>query len=75
VCRHALELMTAYLDGDLAEPGRSRLEGHLATCPHCHEYLAELRVTVLATGKVDPDALSDDALDDLVNLYRQWQSG
>ena len=33
-----------------------------------------MRVTVEALGDVPPDALSDEALDELVGLYRRWQS-
>jgi anti-sigma factor RsiW len=75
VCRDAVALMTAYLDGDLGDRDRERLEAHLADCPHCSEYLAQLRVTIDTLGQVDLDELSDDAVDDLVQLYRRWQAG
>ena len=48
VCRQAVELMADYLDGRLAGNDRQRLEVHLAGCPHCSEYLAQLRVTINA---------------------------
>ena len=75
VCRQAVELMTAYLDGALDAHDRDRLEAHLADCPHCSEYLAQIRITVDALGHVDPDELTEEALDDLVGLYRQWRTG
>jgi anti-sigma factor RsiW len=34
VCRQAVELMAGYLDGALPGPERTRLEAHLAHCPH-----------------------------------------
>jgi anti-sigma factor RsiW len=74
VCRQAVALMAGYLDDALAERDRARLEGHLAECPHCHEYLAQLRATIRATGSIQPDVLSDDALDELVSLYRRWRA-
>jgi anti-sigma factor RsiW len=74
VCREAVALMTDYLEGQLDERDRARLEGHLAACPHCSEYLAQLRVTIDALGRADPDALSDDAVDELVGLYRLWRA-
>ena len=74
VCRQAVELMTAYLDGALDQADQGRLEAHLADCPHCSEYLAQIRITIDALGHVDPDELSEEALDDLVDLYRQWRS-
>jgi anti-sigma factor RsiW len=75
VCRDAVALMTAYLDGDLDDRDRERLEAHLADCAHCSEYLAQLRVTIDTLGQVDIDELSDDQVDDLVQLYRRWQAG
>jgi anti-sigma factor RsiW len=74
VCRQAVELMTDYLDGALRGSDRARLEAHLADCPHCSEHLAQLRVTIAVLGRVEPDALSEEALDDLVVLYRQWRA-
>ena len=75
VCRDAVALMTAYLEGELGDRDRTRLETHLADCPHCSEYLAQLRVTIDALGHVEIDELSDEALDDLVHVYRQWSAG
>ena len=67
--------MTEYLDGTLDDRDRARLETHLAACPHCSEYLAQLRVTIDALGRVEPDDLPDDAVDELVTLYRRWRAG
>lgn len=75
VCRQAVALMAGYLDGALSARDTARLEGHLAACPHCSEYLAQLRVTIDAVGHVEPDDLSDEALDELVTLYRRWRAG
>jgi anti-sigma factor RsiW len=73
VCRQAVDLMADYLDGRLDANQVRRLEEHLAGCPHCTEYLAQLRVTIDALGHADPATLDDEALDDLVHLYRQWR--
>ena len=74
VCRDAVALMTSYIDGELDTRDSVRLEAHLANCPHCAEYLAQLRVTVDALGHVEPDDLSDEVVDDLVELYRRWRA-
>jgi anti-sigma factor RsiW len=67
--------MTDYLDNQLTADDRARLEEHLAACPHCSEYLAQLKVTIDALGHAEPDALSDEAVDALVDLYQAWQAG
>jgi anti-sigma factor RsiW len=46
VCQQAVELVTAYLEGTLASGGRRRFEAHLAGCPHCTEYLGQIRKTI-----------------------------
>lgn len=74
VCRKAVALMTDYLEGALAERDRAGLEEHLADCPHCSEYLAQMRVTIDALGRIEPEDLSDEAVDDLVALYRSWRA-
>jgi anti-sigma factor RsiW len=74
VCRQAVALVADYLEGRLAAGDAQRLERHLAGCPHCSEYLAQLRVTIDALGHAEPDDLTDDAIDELVHLYRQWRA-
>lgn len=74
VCRQAVELMAGYLDDALSPLDRGRLEAHLVDCPHCSEHLAQLRITIDILGRVEPGDLSEDALDDLVGLYRRWRS-
>lgn len=73
VCRRAVALMTDYLDDALSPRDRARLEDHLAACPHCGEYLAQMRAIIDAAGRVEPDDLPPDALDELVGLYRSWR--
>lgn len=75
VCRQAVALMADYLEGALAEGDRRRLERHLAGCPHCSEYLAQVRATIDAVGRIEPDDLPDEAVDELVTLYRRWRAG
>lgn len=67
--------MAAYLDGELDRTDHARLEGHLAACPHCSEYLAQIKATIDALGRIEPEELSDQALDELVTLYRSWRDG
>ena len=74
VCRDAGARVADYLEGRLGARDAARLEGHLAACPHCSEYLAQMQVTIDALGRVDVEDLSDEALDDLVGLYRSWRA-
>jgi anti-sigma factor RsiW len=73
VCQEVVEMVTDYLEGALPRGERRRLEAHLADCPHCTEYLAQMRATIRLTGRLEPDDLSAEMRDDLEELYRRWR--
>jgi len=75
VCQQVVELVTDYLEGALPRRDRERLEQHLADCPHCAEYLRQMRLTIATVGRVRPADLTSEARDDLVALYRRWAEG
>ena len=74
VCQEVVELVTDYLEGALPRAERRRFEAHLADCPHCTEYLAQMRATIRLTGRLDPADLSAEMQEDLGELYRRWRS-
>ena len=74
VCREAVELVTDYLEGALTGRDRARLEAHLAACPHCSEYLAQMRKTLDVLGRIEPEELDPLVQDELVALYRRWRT-
>ena len=73
VCQQVVELITDYLEGTLSRSDRRRLERHLAACPHCTEYLAQLRTTIAVTGQVTAGDLTGPMRDDLAEVYRRWR--
>ena len=75
VCQRAVELVTAYLEGTLAPAGRRRFEAHLADCPHCTGYLAQMRKTIELTGSLTPADLTPQMQDEFIAIYRQWRAG
>jgi anti-sigma factor RsiW len=75
VCREAVELVTEYLEGALPPRDLVRFEAHLAECPHCREYLAQMRATLDLLGRIEPDTLEPEVRDELLALYRRWQAG
>jgi anti-sigma factor RsiW len=74
VCQQAVELVTDYIEGALSRADRRRFESHLAGCPHCTEYLEQMRVTIRLSGRLEPDELPPEVRDELVALYRQWHA-
>lgn len=75
VCRDAVALMSAYVDGMLTRADQERLERHLADCPLCTRYLEQLRATVEALGQVSAPEVPEAVVDELVALYQRWQTG
>jgi anti-sigma factor RsiW len=75
VCREAVELVTAYIEGRLTTRDQARLETHLAVCPHCTEYVHQMRTTIALLGRAEPPPIDPVTRDELVALYRRWQAG
>ena len=74
VCRQFVEDVTAYLEGTLPEPVTARVESHLADCPHCREYLAQMRRTIAATHERadhDVDTMPTDVRERLMQAFRE----
>jgi anti-sigma factor RsiW len=60
VCRQFVEDVTGYLEGTLPADVVARIDEHLADCPHCREYLREMRRTI-----TDARALSERDVDEM----------
>ncbi len=74
VCQQAVELVTDYLEGALSRGDRRRFEAHLAGCPHCTEYLAQMRATISLTGSVTPEDLTPRMRSEFIDLYRNFRA-
>jgi anti-sigma factor RsiW len=72
-CRDLVELVTEYLEGTLPAADRGRFEEHLGMCPPCQTYLDQMRQTLRAVGRLPRDAVSDDAKDAFLHVFRDWK--
>ncbi len=73
VCRQFVEDVTAYLEGALPDEVAVLVEAHLADCPHCREYLEQMRLTIAMerqVGEDDVDAMPADVRDRLMQAFR-----
>jgi anti-sigma factor RsiW len=73
VCQEVVELVTDYLEDALLAADRRRFEEHLAGCPHCTEYLAQMRETIKLAGRLTPEDVAPAMRSDLTDLYRRWR--
>jgi anti-sigma factor RsiW len=55
VCRDFVADVTAYLEGALGHDVARRVDAHLTDCPHCREYLAQMRRTITDSGRLGAD--------------------
>lgn len=69
-CARIVELITDYLEGALEEDLRDRFEEHLSYCPPCREYLAQMRATVRATGRLTESDVPPETMDALMRAFR-----
>ena len=74
VCRRGVVLVPGDLEGSLSGRDRRRFEAHLAGCPHCTEYLAQMRETIRLTGRLEPEDLTPQMREEFTDLYRRWRS-
>jgi anti-sigma factor RsiW len=74
VCRQAVELVTGYLEGTLTRAGRPRFEAHLAGCPHCTEYSAQMRKTIELTRSLTLAGLTPRTQYELIVTRRQCRA-
>jgi anti-sigma factor RsiW len=73
VCDEVVELVSDYLEGALPGGERRRFERHLAGCPNCTEYLAQMRETIRLTGRLGPEDLSPQMREEFGELFRRWR--
>jgi predicted anti-sigma-YlaC factor YlaD len=71
-CIEVVELVTNYLEGVLDRKTKRAVETHLRACPHCHEYLDQMRHTIAVLGRVPPETLSTRARSKLLAAFRDW---
>jgi anti-sigma factor RsiW len=74
-CRELVELVTAYLEGDLGPAEVARVEAHVAECDGCDMVLDEFRDTIRLTGMLTEDEVTPAQRDTLLEAFRDWRTG
>lgn len=74
-CREFVALVTDYLEGALPPQVEAAVAAHLALCPHCEEYLDEIRATIAGLGEVPVESLSERTRTGLREAFRTYRAG
>jgi anti-sigma factor RsiW len=74
-CQELVEAITDYLEGRLSQRDRRRFEAHIEGCPHCTEYLEQMRATITATGQLRAQEIPPGQRDALLDAFREYLEG
>ena len=69
-CRQVVELVTDYLEGELATDVALVVERHLSMCQGCAAYLEQMRETIRATGALRDDDVPPQVMEPLIEAFR-----
>jgi anti-sigma factor RsiW len=69
-CNELVEVITAYLEGTLPDEDRQRFDEHLAECPFCTDYVAQMRATIAGLGRIDEATISPATRAELLGAFR-----
>ncbi len=72
-CREIVQLMTEYLEGTMPTEERLRFERHVAICPACRGFLAQMRETLRLSGDVTEESISPEVRAELLAAFRDWK--
>ena len=72
-CKELVELVTDYLDGTMSDADRLRFDEHLALCPPCVEYVAQIGRTIRAVGTTWRAVEDTCQANELLAIFRDWK--
>jgi anti-sigma factor RsiW len=72
-CSEIVEMVTAFFETRLSPDDTERFEEHLAFCGGCSMYLAQMRATVAATGRLRAEDIPAELQDRLLAAFREWK--
>jgi anti-sigma factor RsiW len=72
MCRDVVELITAYLEGELPAAVREAVEAHLSGCDGCTTVLEEFRRTIALTGMLTDEQVTPAQRATLLEAFRGW---
>ncbi len=75
VCQQWVEMVTDYLEGTLPAPLQQAADRHLGECPHCREYLEQMRRTIAVATRLRDEDVPDDVVEALSRAFTEYHGG
>lgn len=72
-CKELVELVTAYLDGELDPETRARFDMHLLECDGCENFLEQFRATVQTVGSIRDEELDPAFRSRLLDAFKNFR--
>ena len=73
VCQEWVEMVTDYLEGALPPRLQKAAAEHLAACPHCREYLEQIRRTIAVSHELPADDVPADVVAALARAFADYR--
>jgi anti-sigma factor RsiW len=73
-CQEFVELVTAYLEGSMADAQRHAFEEHMELCGGCEDYLAQFQQTIDLLGELPEETLSAPGRQRLLDAFANWNA-
>ncbi|MGS0686169.1 anti-sigma factor family protein [Nakamurella sp. GG22] len=70
-CREFVELVTAFVEGDLDDAGKGQVQHHLALCEGCRRYLDQYGDTVRGLQEMTPQPVDAALRAELLQKFRE----
>lgn len=74
-CAELVALVSDYLEGDLDATQTQLFDAHIAICPPCRGYLAQIRETKAQVGRLTEESLPEPMQAHLLGAFRDWKQG
>ena len=69
-CQEVVELVTDYVEGALPPEQAALFEQHLNFCDGCDWYVDQLRTTIAAVGRIEPEEVPPEMRTRLLAAFR-----
>jgi predicted anti-sigma-YlaC factor YlaD len=72
-CKEVVELVTDYLEQTLLPEVQARFEAHVADCPGCETYIAQVQKTIAMLRKLTEEQMFPRTREELLEMFREWK--